>query len=220
MAANADYTMRKSYTSVADCKAGGPTQTQIGTISTNCVTAQGQGGVQYLKYFCTGSKYQYQAYTDNTCATKTSQAPQDDPTNAITCDANMATFSCNAGSWTPPGGTINMDIFTSNTCATPFSSGATAYSYNIPDNSCLPDGKNSVLFKCSSGTTVSKFFNGSTTCASGSSPAVDAPANTCSVIPLQNLNVKATCTSGASTTSVAFLAVITLVLATLTSSAM
>jgi hypothetical protein len=216
-----DYNAEKIYKDSATCKAeGAVANTWLNTINPGCIS----GGSAYFKYFCTGSKLQYQQYTSSTCATTSGQI-QDASFSSISCDKSNSTISCSAGNFTsPPAGTIYAQVFTTNQCDVPAGSGyISQFGIMASDKSCIPDYSTwtSVRTSCSAGTSNFESYAG-VTCSGSTTAVATAKSGVCTQVLIGGTvsNIRAMCTaaaSGASSTSVTILAVVLLVLATFSS---
>ena len=216
-----DYTAEKVYKDSATCKAeGAVANTLLNTINPGCISS---GGSAYFKYFCTGSKMQYQQYTSSTCATTSGQIQ--DAAYTASCDKTNSTMSCSAGNFTsPPAGTIYAQVFTTNQCDVPAGSGyVSQYGIMASDKSCIPDYSTwtSVRTSCSAGTSNFESYAG-VTCSGSTTAVATAKSGVCTQILIGGsvTNIRAMCTaaaSGASSASVTILSFVLLVLATFSS---
>ncbi len=215
-----DYSAEKVYKDASTCKAGGAVaNTWVNSVNPGCYSSSNA----FFKYFCTGSKLQYQQYTSSTCGTATGQI-QDVEYSSISCDKSNSTISCTAGNFAPPAGTIYAQIFTTSQCDVPAGNGyISQYGILASDKSCVPDygTSTSIRVSCSAGTSNFESYAG-TTCSGSTTAVATAKSGVCTQVLVggQVSNIRALCTSsssGAASTSVTFLALGLLVLATFSS---
>ena len=217
-----DYATVKYYKDTATCKANGATvMSDIQVLNDKCLAGTSSG--VFSLYTCVGSKLKVQFFSDNACLTKTSDPADSTANTDNTCEKNNRTFSCSAGSFSPPAGNVYVQFFTTNKCDVPQSFGYVSQSGSlIPDNGCIPVGNaDSAQFKCSSGTTTAAGYTASNTCSGNSPQVTTLSSGVCGTVTLAGnaVNVRAMCSSssGASSTSITILSFVLLVLATFSS---
>jgi hypothetical protein len=213
--AKGDYVISSYYFNKDTCTAKDATQTytMVGTIGTGCL----QQGSAWLKYSCNGNATQYAVYNNKDCT----GTPYNNTMGPATCEARTNDFessTCVAGTFKASVPVASASRYSDDKCTTPLTLGYySSLSTIYPLDKCSQvDATTSQMYKCINGNPTLVNYKG-LKCTGDANSATFTGGKCDSVGSGQYMKWDSCVSSGASSTSVTFLAFGLLVLATFSS---